>query len=310
MLLPQYEEGKKAEETQETFRGQLLHLMSLLHCFACLVRPRQLSSLLPWRPWLTAAPLSCCAPFVPCTQHLMRREEVEREAGQEEEEKEKDDDDDDEGESEGEGEGEEGSSSDRQRRDTAAWLFKACRTPDHQHKKRPAHRQLNNLLDARCFRVRPLCRSLCRQASGAQDRFDLGVMGELKAGEKRALYPPWDVTSKHIESVLYRNHELPGCCHYSDDKKIHDDTSNVRHKHEKMHRVVEANMFDRVSLIMGWIVRLVGQRRHGGGLWVPPPVLTRPYVPRIYATYTYGDIHIQFYTQISHIDRAEQVPES
>ena len=195
----------------------------------------------------------------------MRREEVEREAGQEEEEEEKekdgDDDDDDEGE-----------------------------RPAH---RRPAHRQLNNLLDARCFRVRPLCRSLCRQASGRQDRFDLGVMGELEAGEKRALYPPWDVTSKHIESVLYRNHELPGCCHYSDDKKIHDDTSNVRHKHEKMHRVVEANMFDRVSLIMGWIVRLVGQRRHGGGLWVPPPVLTRPYVPRRYATYTYRDIHIQ-----------------
>ena len=48
-------DDKKAEETQETFRGQLLHLMSLLHCFACLVRPRQLSSFSPWRPWLTAA---------------------------------------------------------------------------------------------------------------------------------------------------------------------------------------------------------------------------------------------------------------
>ena len=34
----QHERGKNAEETQETFRGQLLHLMSLLHCFACLVR--------------------------------------------------------------------------------------------------------------------------------------------------------------------------------------------------------------------------------------------------------------------------------
>ena len=186
----------------------------------------------------------------------MRREEVEREAGQEEKETEKDDDDKDEGEDEGEDEDE----------------------------RRAAHRQLNNLLDARCFRVRPLCRSLCRKAHGAQDRFDLGVMGKLNAGEQRALYPPWDVTSKNIESVLYRNHELPGCFHYSDDKKIHDDTAKFK---EKMHRVVEANMFNRVSLIMGWIVRLVGQRKHAGGLGVPPPVLTRPYLLRIiYATYT------------------------
>lgn len=42
----QHEKGRHAEETQDTFRGQLLHLMSLLHCFACLVRPRLLSSLL------------------------------------------------------------------------------------------------------------------------------------------------------------------------------------------------------------------------------------------------------------------------
>jgi hypothetical protein len=35
----QHDKGKNAEETQDNFRGQLLHLMSLLHCFACLVRP-------------------------------------------------------------------------------------------------------------------------------------------------------------------------------------------------------------------------------------------------------------------------------
>ena len=30
--------NEKAKETSDSFRGQLLHLMSLLHCFACLVR--------------------------------------------------------------------------------------------------------------------------------------------------------------------------------------------------------------------------------------------------------------------------------
>ena len=36
-------------------------------------------------------------------------------------------------------------------------------------------------------------------------------------------------------------------------------------------------MFDRVSLIIGWVMRLVGKRRAEGGVDCPPPVLSRPY---------------------------------
>ena len=49
----QHEKGEQAEGSQDNFRGQLLHLMSLLHCFACLVRRR--SSALPFfSPWCRA----------------------------------------------------------------------------------------------------------------------------------------------------------------------------------------------------------------------------------------------------------------
>eukprot|EP01043_Picozoa_sp_COSAG02_P052374 COSAG02_NODE_5630_length_4172_cov_3.627302_2_plen_271_part_00 len=40
---------------------------------------------------------------------------------------------------------------------------------------------------------------------------------------------------------------------------------------------VEADAIDRVSLVMGWITRLCGERRDIGGLWVPPPVLATIY---------------------------------
>lgn len=167
----------------------------------------------------------------------------------------------------------------RRQEDTGSFaaVFKCNRTPTDRHDafrpRRPAHRQLNNLQQAKCFRIR----HLCRKTETPNDRFDLGVMGDLQEGEKRALYPPWDVTSKHIEHVLYRNHELPGCCYHWRDQRIHSRASNDSRRDEKLRKIVEANMFDRVSLIMGWIFRLIGHRRDAGGLWVPPPVLSRPY---------------------------------
>ena len=237
--------SEQAKATRDNYRGKLLHLMSLLHCFACL--------------------------------HLMRREEVEKseresdgiqengatgqdgnQVAEEEEEEEEED----------------------SSRSSMAAIFKDCRTPPnrgtHKHNARPAHRQLDRLLDARWFRIRRCCR-----ADEAQvDRYDLGVMGDLQEGERRALYPPWDVTSSHIENVLYRNHELPDCCHHGRDQKLVDGGTKEDRKalrKERMRKVVEANMFDRVSLIMGWIMRLVGERKDMGGLGVVPPVLSRPY---------------------------------
>ena len=162
------------------------------------------------------------------------------------------------------------------RKETPAGIFKDCRTPPPARDRssaRPAHRQLDNLMDAKCFRIN----RLCRKASDTHDRFDLGVMGDLEDGERRALYPPWDVTSADIEHVLYRNHELPGCFYHWRDKKVHAGATSKEERKEKMRKVVEANMFDRVALITGWIYRLIGDRHAAGGMAVPPPVFSRPY---------------------------------
>ena len=206
----------EAAQTQKSYRGKLLHLMSLLHCFACL--------------------------------HLMRREEEEEEEQEDRDEEEDDD----------------------------------------KRLQRPAQRQLDKQLDFRCFRfaqlqgwlARSIRRCLARedQRKNKQGRFRLGVLGELTDGEKRALFPPWKdpisgrkvaVASEKIEALLYRNHELPRFACF--------DSASDREVLEEKRTLVEANMFDRVSLIIGWVMRLVGQRRYEGGVRVEPPILSRPY---------------------------------
>jgi hypothetical protein len=128
--------SEQAKPTRDNYRGKLLHLMSLLHCFACL--------------------------------HLMRREEVEK------------------SERESDGIQENGAEEDeellpadssrRPAQNSPAAIFKDCRTAPpktrDKHNARPAHRQLDNLMDARCFRINR-CRR--RGEDWEHDRYDLGI---------------------------------------------------------------------------------------------------------------------------------------
>jgi hypothetical protein len=73
------------------------------------------------------------------------------------------------------------------------------------------------------------------------------------------------VDSQAIEQLLYHNHEMP-CL-------------GKQHSESEAYKLalITANMFDRVTLVNGWVLRLVGERRVRGGIAVDPPVLSRPY---------------------------------
>jgi hypothetical protein len=204
------EEGMKkkreeAEDGRDAFRGKLLHLMSMMHCFACL--------------------------------HLMRNEHKSREEMQKEMPhlfKE--------GETENQG-------GDENLEDPLEVL----------RKRRPAFRQYAAIMRSG---------GMCSRQPGQLNRYKLGIIGDVTESELHAMFPPeWEGTTSHeIQKMMYDNHELR-CC---GKRGAENDETNGG-------KLVDANLFDRVSLVHGWVLRLVGRRRREGGLGVPDPVLSRAY---------------------------------
>ena len=205
-------ELERAEDSK-AYRGKLLHLVSMMHCFACL--------------------------------HLMRQEELEDHTSDAKDDTTKG------GATTGQG----NSNTSILRQD---W-----------DQKQQKNRRVEMIHETSCCNWRKLLCFRRRYGGGHSLRSSLGVMGMASDDEMRALYPLGkkgaQFSSEKIEGMLYHNHELP-CLAFNRpaDKR-------------ETYRMLEANMFDRVSLLMGWVMRLVGERRDAGGINVPPPVLSRPY---------------------------------
>jgi len=198
--------GPNREASQAAYRGKVLHLMSVLHCFACL--------------------------------HLLRLEQGDHKQDNDEEVT---------------------SSSHgglRGSNDMAS---------DVKKRSRPAFQQMTNLKN----------NTTC--CGEKLPRYKLGLLGDLTPKEAEALYPPFgeEETSRDAGGGTTRRQLRPSD---SEIMAVLDGGAWSSQINERqLMAVVEANLFDRVSIAAGWVIRLVGQRRAEGGVNVPPPVLSRVY---------------------------------
>lgn len=193
--------GPNREASSAAYRGKVLHLMSVLHCFACL--------------------------------HLLRLEQGDH--------KEHEDDQDAPPTHGGIGNLGEG---------------------DAKKKSRPAFQQMTNLKHQTC-------------CGSKLPRYKLGLLGGLTPKEEEALYPPFG--EEETMATGGRRQLRPSDSEIMSvlDGGSWTNTSAINER--QLMAVVEANLFDRVSIASGWVIRLVGQRRSEGGVNVPPPVLSRVY---------------------------------